>query len=150
MIDAPSKRGAAARSLWDEGREADALELFREAIRQEPNNVRCYVMAARAIGIRIPRLIVRHMLPNIMGPVIVLATLGIGGIIILEAALSFIGLGVQPPTASWGRALSDARPHIMRYTHTVIAPGVMITLTVLAFNMIGDGLRDALDPRQRD
>jgi peptide/nickel transport system permease protein len=111
---------------------------------------RDYVMAARAIGVRVPRLIVRHMLPNIMGPVIVLATLGIGGIIILEAALSFLGLGVQPPTASWGRSLSDARPHIMRYPHTVIAPGVMITLTVLAFNMIGDGLRDALDPRQRE
>jgi peptide/nickel transport system permease protein len=76
--------------------------------------------------------------------------LGVSGIIILEAALSFLGLGVQPPTASWGRALSDARPHIMRYPHTVIAPGVMISLTVLAFNMLGDGLRDALDPRQRE
>lgn len=111
---------------------------------------RDYVLAAQAIGVQTPRLIVRHILPNIMGPVIVLATLGIGGIIILEAALSFLGLGVQPPTASWGRALSDARPHILRYPHTAIAPGVMITLTVLAFNMIGDGLRDALDPRQRE
>lgn len=111
---------------------------------------RDYVLAARAIGARMPRLIVRHILPNILGPVIVLATLGIGGIIILEAALSFLGLGVQPPTASWGRALSDARPHIMRYPHTVIAPGVMIALTVLAFNMMGDGLRDAFDPRQRE
>jgi peptide/nickel transport system permease protein len=111
---------------------------------------RDYVLAARAIGVQTPRLIVRHMLPNMLGPVIVLATLGVGGIIILEAALSFLGLGVQPPTASWGRALSDARPHIMRYPHTVIAPGVMISLTVLAFNMLGDGLRDALDPRQRE
>jgi peptide/nickel transport system permease protein len=111
---------------------------------------RDFVLAARAIGVRTPRLIVRHMLPNILGPVIVLATLGIGGIIITEAALSFLGLGVQPPTSSWGRSLSEARPHIIRYPHLAIAPGVMITLTVLAFNVIGDGLRDALDPRQRE
>jgi peptide/nickel transport system permease protein len=111
---------------------------------------RDYVLAARAIGVQAPRLIVRHMLPNIMGPVIVLATLGIGSIIILEAALSFLGLGVQPPMPSWGRALSDARPHILRFPHMAIVPGVMITLTVLAFNLIGDGLRDAIDPRQRE
>jgi peptide/nickel transport system permease protein len=111
---------------------------------------RDYVLAARAIGAQAPRLIIRHMLPNILGPVIVLATLGIGSIIILEAALSFLGLGVQPPMPSWGRALSDARPHILRFPHMAIVPGLMITLTVLAFNLIGDGLRDALDPRQRE
>jgi peptide/nickel transport system permease protein len=111
---------------------------------------RDYVLAARSIGARTPRLIVRHMLPNILGPVIVLATLGIGGTIITEAALSFLGVGVQPPTSSWGRALNEARPHIVRYPHLAIFPGVMITLTVLAFNVIGDGLRDALDPRQRE
>jgi peptide/nickel transport system permease protein len=111
---------------------------------------RDYVLAARAIGVRTPRLIVRHMLPNILGPVIVLATLGVGGTIITEAALSFLGVGVQPPTSSWGRALNEARPHIVRYPHLAIFPGVMITLTVLAFNVIGDGLRDALDPRQRE
>jgi peptide/nickel transport system permease protein len=111
---------------------------------------RDYVMAARSIGVQAPRLIVRHMLPNILGPVIVMFTLGIGSIIILEAALSFLGLGVQPPTPSWGRSLSDARPHILRFPHMAIVPGVMITLTVLAFNLIGDGLRDALDPRQRE
>lgn len=111
---------------------------------------RDYVLAARAIGAQAPRLIIRHMLPNILGPVIVLATLGIGSIIILEAALSFLGLGVQPPMSSWGRALSDARPHILRFPHMAIVPGLMITLTVLAFNLIGDGLRDALDPRQRE
>jgi len=109
-----------------------------------------YVLAARAIGVRAPRLIVRHMLPNILGPVTVLATLGVGGTIITEAALSFLGLGVQPPTSSWGRALNEARPHIIRYPHLAIFPGLMITLTVLAFNVIGDGLRDALDPRQRE
>jgi peptide/nickel transport system permease protein len=111
---------------------------------------RDYVLAARAIGAQAPRLIIRHMLPNILGPVIVLATLGIGSIIILEAALSFLGLGVQPPTPSWGRSLSDARPHILRFPHMAIVPGLMITLTVLAFNLIGDGLRDALDPRQKE
>lgn len=111
---------------------------------------RDYVLAARAIGAKAPRLIMRHMLPNILGPVIVMFTLGIGSIIILEAALSFLGLGVQPPTPSWGRSLSDARPHILRFPHMAIVPGVMITLTVLAFNLIGDGLRDALDPRQRE
>ena len=111
---------------------------------------RDYILAARAIGVQTPRLIIRHMLPNILGPVIVLATLGIGSIIILEAALSFLGLGVQPPMPSWGRALSDARPHILRFPHMAIVPGVMITMTVLAFNLVGDGLRDALDPRQRE
>lgn len=111
---------------------------------------RDYVLAARAIGAQVPRLIMRHMLPNILGPVIVMFTLGIGSIIILEAALSFLGLGVQPPTPSWGRSLSDARPHILRFPHMAIVPGVMITLTVLAFNLIGDGLRDALDPRQQE
>jgi peptide/nickel transport system permease protein len=111
---------------------------------------RDYVLAARAIGVQTPRLIARHMLPNILGPVIVLATLGIGSIIILEAALSFLGLGVQPPMPSWGRALSDARPHLLRFPHMAIVPGLMITLTVLAFNLVGDGLRDALDPRQRE
>jgi peptide/nickel transport system permease protein len=111
---------------------------------------RDYVMAARSIGAQAPRLIMRHMLPNILGPVIVMFTLGIGSIIILEAALSFLGLGVQPPTPSWGRSLSDARPHILRFPHMAIVPGIMITLTVLAFNLIGDGLRDALDPRQKE
>jgi peptide/nickel transport system permease protein len=81
--------------------------------------------------------------------VIVLASLGIGGIIILEAALSFLGLGVRPPTPSWGGILADGRPHLLRYPHISFFPGLMITLTVLAFNFVGDGLRDALDPRQK-
>lgn len=111
---------------------------------------RDYVLAARTVGVPTTRLIIRHMLPNVLGPVIVLATLGVGSVIILEAALSFLGLGVQPPMSSWGRALSDARPHILRYPHMAIVPGMMITVTVLAFNLIGDGLRDAIDPRQRE
>lgn len=110
---------------------------------------RDYVLAARASGAGSTRIIVRHMLPNVLGPVIVLATLGIGSIIILESALSFLGLGIQPPNPSWGGMLSDGRAHIRNYPHIAIAPGVAIGITVLAFNLLGDGLRDALDPRQR-
>ncbi len=109
-----------------------------------------FVLAARASGAGQARVILRHILPNAMGPVIVLATLGIGGIIILESALSFLGLGVQPPTPSWGAMISDGRAFIRHYPQIAIAPGVAITLTVLAFNLFGDGLRDALDPRQRE
>lgn len=110
---------------------------------------RDFVLAARASGVTATRIILRHILPNILGPVIVLASLGIGGIIILEAALSFLGLGVRPPTPSWGVILSDGRQYIDRYPHIAVSPGLMIVLTVLAFNFIGDGLRDALDPHQR-
>lgn len=110
---------------------------------------RDYVLAARAAGATDRRIITKHVIPNAMGPVIILASLAIGGIIILESALSFLGLGVARPTASWGTMLSDGRDHIRNYPHITIAPGIAIALTVLAFNLVGDGLRDALDPRQR-
>ncbi len=109
-----------------------------------------FIVAARAIGASDRRIIGRHILPNVLAPVIVLATLGVGSIIILEAALSFLGLGIQAPTPSWGATLSDGRAYILLYPHIAIAPGIMIVLTVLAFNLLGDGLRDALDPRQKD
>ena len=109
-----------------------------------------FVTAARAVGVRDWRIIWRHLLPNVMGPVIVLATLGIGGIIILESALSFLGLGIRPPDPSWGRTLADGRDSILRFPHISFFPGLMIVITVLAFNFLGDGLRDALDPRERD
>lgn len=109
-----------------------------------------FVMAAIASGARAPRIILRHMLPNTLAPVIVYASLSVGSIIILEAALSFLGLGIQPPDPSWGGILSEGRGYMRAYPHIAIIPGVMIMLTVLAFNVIGDGLRDALDPRQRD
>ncbi len=109
-----------------------------------------FVTAARSVGVRDWRIIWRHLLPNVMGPVIVLATLGIGGIIILESALSFLGLGIRPPDPSWGRTLADGRDSILRYPHISFFPGLMIVITVLAFNFLGDGLRDALDPRERD
>ncbi len=110
---------------------------------------RDFVVAAQASGVRSLRIISHHLLPNLVGPVIVLASLGIGGIIILEAALSFLGLGVRPPTPSWGVILSDGRQYITNYPHIVTFPGIMIVITVLAFNFLGDGVRDALDPKQR-
>jgi len=109
-----------------------------------------FITAAKAMGVRDWRIIWRHLLPNVMGPVIVLASLGIGGIIILESALSFLGLGIRPPNPSWGGTLADGRAFILRYPHIAFFPGLMIVITVLAFNFLGDGLRDAFDPRNRD
>ncbi len=111
---------------------------------------RDFVFAARALGATNTRIIGRHVLPNVVGPVIVIGTLSVGGIIILEAALSFLGFGIQRPTPSWGNMLADARANILTFPHIAYPPGIMIFLTVLAFNLVGDGLRDALDPRQRD
>ena len=110
---------------------------------------RDYVLAAKASGATSWRIIVRHIIPNVMGVVIVLWSLAVGGVIIYESALSFLGLGVQPPNPSWGRMLADGRDYIREYPHIMIAPGVFITLTVLAFNLLGEGLRDAFDPRGR-
>ncbi|HKG27393.1 MAG TPA: ABC transporter permease [Thermomicrobiales bacterium] len=111
---------------------------------------RDFVIAARAIGVGNARIIARHMLPNVLGPIIVLASLDVGSIIILESALSFLGLGVQPPTPSWGGMLAAGRSLMRNAPHIAVAPGIAITITVLAFNLLGDGLRDALDPRQRE
>ncbi|MGC4192829.1 MAG: ABC transporter permease [Thermomicrobiales bacterium] len=108
-----------------------------------------YVLAARSVGVANRSIIARHIVPNALGPVIIIASLNIGGIIILESALSFLGLGIQRPTASWGTMLSDGREFIRNYPHIAIAPGLAIAFTVLAFNLVGDGLRDALDPRER-
>ena len=108
-----------------------------------------FVTAARASGVQDFRIIFRHILPNVLGPVIVLATLGVGSIIILESSLSFLGLGIQPPTSSWGGTLADGRALIRQFPLITFFPGAMIFFTVLAFNLLGDGLRDALDPRQR-
>ncbi len=111
---------------------------------------RDFVFAARALGATNTRIIARHVLPNVIGPVIVIGTLSVGSIIILEAALSFLGFGIQRPTPSWGNMLADARAYILTFPHIAYPPGIMIFLTVLAFNLVGDGMRDALDPRQRD
>lgn len=106
-----------------------------------------YVQAAIALGARDVRLLTRHVLPNAFAPILVQATLTIAGAIIAESALSFLGLGVQPPTPSWGGMLNVAKNFLVQAPWMAIWPGVSIFLTVLAFNLFGDGLRDALDPR---
>jgi peptide/nickel transport system permease protein len=106
-----------------------------------------FVQAARAIGTSDGKIIVRHILPNALAPIIVLATVGMAAAIIAEAALSFLGLGVQPPTPSWGTMLNEGRAFLRTAPHISTFPGLAIMLTVLGFNFLGDGLRDALDPR---
>jgi len=107
-----------------------------------------YVEAARATGVLDARIIFRHILPNALSPVIVAATLRIAGAIITESSLSFLGLGIQPPTSSWGTLLRLAQDQLFEAPWLSIFPGLMIFLTVLSINFIGDGLRDALDPRR--
>lgn len=106
-----------------------------------------YIEAARALGVRNRRIIFRHVLPNCMAPLIVQATLGVATAVLDAAALSFLGLGVQPPTAEWGGMLSDSRSYLRLAPWTVAFPGVAILLSVMGLNLVGDGLRDALDPR---
>ena len=106
-----------------------------------------YIEAARSINAREGRILLKHVLPNAMSPLIVQATMQVAMAIITSAGLSFIGLGVQPPNAEWGAMLSAGRNYIRQAPHMVIFPGIMIMIVVLALNMLGDGLRDALDPR---
>jgi peptide/nickel transport system permease protein len=108
-----------------------------------------FVEAARALGARDIHIITRHILPNIIQPVIVQAAIGMAGAVLAEATMSFLGLGVPPPTASWGSMLNDARSHLFDAPHLVLFPAVTVMLAVLAFNFIGDALRDLLDPRSR-
>jgi len=108
-----------------------------------------FVEAARSLGANDRRIILLHILPNIVQPVIVQAAIGMAGAILAEATMSFLGLGVPPPTASWGSMLNDARSHLFDSPHLVLFPAVVVMLAVLAFNFIGDALRDVLDPRSR-
>jgi peptide/nickel transport system permease protein len=108
-----------------------------------------FVEAARALGASDVRIIVRHILPNIIQPVIVQAAIGMAGAILAEATMSFLGLGVPPPTPSWGSMLNDARAHLFDAPHLVLFPAITVMLAVLSFNFIGDALRDLLDPRSR-
>jgi peptide/nickel transport system permease protein len=108
---------------------------------------RPYVESAIAVGVQTPRIIVRHILPNIIGPIIVLASLEMGTLILIIAGLNFLGLGVQPPTAEWGAMLNQGRPFFQLVPELMLYPGLLITLTVMGFNLLGDGLRDVLDPR---
>lgn len=108
-----------------------------------------YITSARALGANNARIILRYILPNSLTPIIVQGTLGIGTAIIEAAALGFLGLGAQPPEPEWGKMLSDSRQYIQNAPWTVIFPGISIMLTVLGFNLMGDGLRDVLDPRAK-
>jgi peptide/nickel transport system permease protein len=127
---------------------------YARVIRAQVLKVREYdfVQAARALGAGDARLLFRHILPNAVQPLIVQASLGMAGAVLAEATLSFLGLGVPPPSPSWGVMLEEARDlsTLQAAPHALIVPGVAIALAVLAFNFIGDGLRDYLDPRRRN
>lgn len=109
-----------------------------------------FVEAARAVGANDVRIIGRHIIPNSMAPIIVQATLGVAGAILSAAGLSFIGLGIQPPTPEWGAMLSSGRQFIRDYPHMTAFPGLAIMITIFGLNLLGDGLRDALDPRLKN
>lgn len=106
-----------------------------------------YVQAARALGLGRTRIMLRHVLPNVIGPAIVIGTTMVADMIIVESAMSFLGLGVQPPTASWGSMLYEGRSLMAYAPHLLAAPGVMIAMAVFGFNLLGEGLRNALDPK---
>jgi len=108
-----------------------------------------FVEAARAVGASDRRIILRHILPNIIQPVIVQAAIGMAGAVLAEATMSFLGLGVPPPIASWGSMLNDSRSHLFDAPHLVLFPAAAVMLAVLSFNFIGDALRDLMDPRSR-
>ena len=119
-------------------------------VRAEVRSVvaRDFALAARALGVRDARLLLRHVLPNVVSPIIVAATLGVGNVIILEAGLSYLGMGVQQPAASWGNIIQDGADQVATLWWISLFPGLAIVLTVLACNAVGDALRDAVDPRQ--
>lgn len=108
-----------------------------------------FVQAARALGAGDLRILFTHILPNSIQPLIVQASLGMAGAVLSEASLSFLGLGIPPPAPSWGTMIEEARNYFAVYPHTLFFPGLAIAITVLAFNFIGDGLREYLDPKQR-
>jgi peptide/nickel transport system permease protein len=108
-----------------------------------------YVDAARVVGASDGAILVRHILPNVVAPILVVGTLGVGAAILIAATLSFLGLGSQPPVPEWGRMLSEGRQYLREQWWIATFPGLAIMLTVLALNMLGDGLRDALDPRMK-
>lgn len=108
-----------------------------------------YVTASRALGASDARILLRHIIPNIIQPVIVQAAIGMAGAVLAEAAMSFLGLGIPPPTASWGSMLNDARGHLFDAPHMVFFSATAVMLAVLSFNFLGDALRDYMDPRTR-
>ena len=122
--------------------------VFRSSILSVKQND--YVDAGRALGASDARLMLRHIMPNAVAPIVVYATMSVGGAILTEAALSFLGIGVQPPTITWGRMIEEGRSFITSYPWLVFWPGVAILTTVLAFTLLGDGVRDALDVKMKD
>jgi ABC-type dipeptide/oligopeptide/nickel transport system permease subunit len=108
-----------------------------------------YVQGARAVGSATPRVLLRHILPNVMGPIVVLATISVAQMILAESTLTYLGLGAPPPQPTWGRMLSEGVPWVGGAPWLVFVPGVAVLLTVLGFNLLGEGLRDALDPKDR-
>jgi peptide/nickel transport system permease protein len=108
-----------------------------------------YVVASRSIGVKNFGIMLRHVFPNSIPPMIVLVTMMLGGVVLAEAGLSFLGIGITPPTPSWGGMVNDGRQYLLTLPILSFAPGIALMLLVFAFNMVGDGLRDALDPRLR-
>ena len=106
-----------------------------------------FVQSARALGFSTSRILLRHILPNAMAPIVVYCSLAIGGAMLAEASLSFLGLGVPPPTSSWGVMVADGKEALRYAPHVAVFPGLTIVMAVLSFNLLGDGLRDCLDPR---
>jgi peptide/nickel transport system permease protein len=129
-----------------------ALPTFARMVRASVLSIisREYITAAHAIGVSHLRIMFTHIIPNFISPIIVYATLFMANAIMLEAALSFLGLGVQPPTPSWGEMISSGRNFLMVAPHVATIPGLAIMLAVLGFNLMGDGLRDALDPKMKN
>jgi ABC-type dipeptide/oligopeptide/nickel transport system permease subunit len=106
-----------------------------------------YIAAAQALGAATRRVLLRHVVPNVLGPAIIIGTTMVAEMIVVESAMSFLGLGVQPPQASWGSMLYEGRDALAHSPHLLVAPGVLIAMTVFGFNLLGEGLRDALDPK---
>jgi peptide/nickel transport system permease protein len=134
---------AAALTWW-----AAYARVVRAAVLTERE--KAYVEAARVLGMTESRILARHVLPNVVGPLVVLTTLELGSVLLGLTAFSFLGLGVRQPTAEWGAMLDGARAHVGTAPHLMLAPGVCIFLVVLGCNLVGDGLRDALDPHGRN
>lgn len=126
-----------------------SVPLYARLVRGQILTVRQkeYIESARAIGAKNTRQILKHMLPNCLGPIVVQMTFGVAGCILMAATLSYIGLGINPPTPEWGAMLNAGKVYIQTNPHMLIGPGLMIALTVFSINLFGDGLRDALDPR---
>ena len=127
---------------------SEGFDNVAEVLRVSPTHLDQYIAAARALGARDGRIIFRHLLPNALGPIIVALTVGTAGVILAESALSFLGYGVPPPHPSWGSMLSGSgRTSMYKAPWMAIWPGLAISLAVFGFNMLGDALRDLLDPR---